>query len=34
MLLLGSAFDEDVRSEAVSRHDVEVIDLERLYHGD
>jgi len=34
VLLVGSRFDEDLLAEAAGRHDVEIIDLERLYHGD
>ena len=34
MLLVGSRFDEDLLADAAGRHDVEIIDLERLYHGD
>jgi len=34
VLLVGSSFDEDLLFEAAARHDVEVIGLERLYHGD
>ncbi len=34
MLLVGSRFNEDLLADAAGRHDVEIIDLERLYHGD
>jgi uncharacterized protein len=34
LLLFGQSFDEAVLSAAADRHDLEVIDLERLYEGD
>jgi uncharacterized protein len=34
LLLFGSEFDEEVRDAAASRHDVELVDLARLYTGD
>jgi uncharacterized protein len=34
VLLVGSRFDEDLLADVAGRHDVEIIDLERLYHGD
>jgi uncharacterized protein len=34
VLLVGSRFDPDLLAETRRRHDVEIIDLERLYHGD
>ncbi len=34
LLLVGSTFDEDLLVEVAGRPDVEIVDLERLYHGD
>jgi uncharacterized protein len=34
LLLVGSSFDEDLLVEVVDRDDVEIVDLDRLYHGD
>ncbi|MEX2551373.1 MAG: hypothetical protein WD638_14220, partial [Nitriliruptoraceae bacterium] len=34
LLLIGSSFDTALDAEARRRGDVEVVDLERLYHGD
>lgn len=34
VLLVGSRFDEELLADAADRHDVEIIDLGRLYHGD
>jgi uncharacterized protein len=34
LLLFGSEFDEEVRLAAKTRHDVELVDLARLYKGD
>lgn len=33
LLLFGAEFDQDVRAAAGSRHDVELVDLVRLYRG-
>lgn len=33
LLLFGSSFSDDVRSAAASRHDLVIVDLERLYYG-
>jgi uncharacterized protein len=34
LLLVGSTFDGDLLVEVAGRHDVEIVDLERLYHGE
>ncbi len=34
LLLVGSTFDDDLLADSEGRHDLEVVDLERLYHGD
>jgi hypothetical protein len=33
LLLVGARFSDDLRREADGRHDVEIVDLERLYGG-
>jgi uncharacterized protein len=33
LLLIGAAFHEALREEAADRSDVELVDLERMYHG-
>jgi uncharacterized protein len=34
LLLVGSSFDEELLIEVTDRDDLEIVDLDRLYHGD
>lgn len=34
LILFGTSFDTAVRNDSLRRHDLELVDLDRMYHGD